>query len=199
MDDILRDYVECKSVTLMGRVRYAILDKNKLQDLRARFSRFTNTFQHMLILLNTEAHDVQIRNDGISHAKLDAIIHEQKKGAQDRLVDAQENKKSRQKLEKVLKILEERPIAQANSVTVQDPNQVLEQLETELKKIGYSSDKAKAARDRATQELSGKSRPSLIGIPPIGSNLGPQEIRPIQIPAAEECRILCVDRTHGSE
>ena len=199
MDNILLDYVECKSVTLMGRVRYAILDKNKLQDLKAKFSRFTKTFQHMLILLNTEAHDVQIRNDGISHAKLDAIILEQKKGAEGRLIDAQENEESRRKLDKVLKILEERPSAQASSVTVQDPNQVLEQLETELKKIGYSSDMAKAARDSATQELSGQPRPSRIRIPPTSTTVRPQNTGPIQIPAADECRILCVDGSHGSE
>ena len=199
MDDILRDFVEYKSVTLMGRMRYAILDKNKLQDLKAKFSRFTQTFQNMLILLNTEAHDVQLRNDEISQGKLDDIILEQKKGAEGRLIDAQQNKESRQKIEKVLKILEERPVAQASSVTVQDPNQALEQLETELKKLGVPSDKAKAVREKATQELSGQPRPSWIGIPPTSSTAEPQNIRPLQIPAADECRILCVDGSYGSE
>ena len=199
MDDILRDFVEYKSITLMGRMRYAILDKNKLQDLKAKFSRFTQTFQYMLILLNTEAHDVQLRNDEISQEKLDDIILEQKKEAEGRLIDAQENKESLQKIEKVLKILEERPLAQASSVTVQDPNQALEQLETELKKLGVPSNKAKAVRDKATQELSGQPRPSWMGIPPMSSTAKPQNIRPLQIPAADECRILCVDSSHGSE
>ena len=225
MDDVLRDYVECKSVTIMGRMRYAVLDKNKLQGLKAKFSRFTETFQHMLVLLNTEAHDLQLRNDGISHAKLDAIILEQKKEAEDRLVDAQENKETRQKIEKVLKILEKQPVAQASSVTIQDPNQVLEQLETELKKVGYSSEKAKAARNRATQELSGQSRSSWIGKPPTSSTARPQNtdecrkpptsttVRPqntdeckkpptsstVKPQNSDECRILCVDGSHGGE
>ena len=91
----------------MGRVRYAILDKNKLEDLKGKFSRFTKTFESMLSLLNMEAQDVQIQNDVVSQRKLDAIIHEQNKEAIRRHIEAQETKELRGKLEQVLEILKE--------------------------------------------------------------------------------------------
>ena len=199
MDDILQDFSERKSITLMGRVRYAILDKNKLQDLEGRFRRFSETFRSMLSLLDMKAHDILIRNDVIGQQKLDAILQDQSKAAVGRQLEAQEREETRQKIDRVLKILEERPVAQADSVTVLDQNQVLAQLETELKRLGISSEKAKAARLKATQELSRQPRPSLIGIPPMSPKVVPQMKKPMQFPAAHECRILCVDGTHGGE
>ena len=199
MDDILQDFSERKSITLMGRVRYAILDKNKLQDLQSRFRRFSETFKSMFSLLHTEAHDMQIRNDVISQQKLDAILQDQSKAAVGRQIEAQEREEAYQKIDRVLKILEERPVAQAGSVTVLDQTQVLAQLETELKRLGVSSEKAKAARLKATQELSRQPYPSLTSIPPMSPKVVPQMKKPMQVPTAHECRILCVDGAHGGE
>ena len=249
MDDILRDFAERKSITVAGRMRYAILDKNKLQHLKGKFSGCTKTFEQMLSLLNMEAHDVQIRNNVVSQGKLDDILHTQSKEAIDRQIEAQKGEKSRQTIEKVLKILEQRPIAYASSATIQDQTQVLDQLETELRRLGLPDDKAKAVRLKASQELSGQPLPnpflkvpddkakavqpeisqkpseqlrvsddkaktvqlkasqgfsgqpraspfSLTGINP---KVMPQTINPSQISAAGDCRILCVDGTHGSE
>ncbi|KAK0509501.1 hypothetical protein JMJ35_007895 [Cladonia borealis] len=153
MGDILQDFAERKSITVMGRVRYAILDKNKLEDLKGKFSRFTKTFESMLSLLNMEAHDVQIQNDVVSQRKLDAIIHEQSKEAVRRHVEAQETKEFHEKLEQVLEILKQRPFPQASPVTVRDQSQVLDQLETELKNLGVSSEKANAVRHKAVRSV----------------------------------------------
>ena len=74
MDDNLQDFSERKSNTLMGRVRYTILDKNKLQEFKGRFRRFSETFRSMLPFVEMKAHDILIRNDVIGQQKLDTIL-----------------------------------------------------------------------------------------------------------------------------
>ena len=199
MGDILQDFAERKSITVMGRVRYAILDKNKLEDLKGKFSRFTKTFESMLSLLNMEANDVHIQNNVVSQRKLDAIIHEKSKEAIRRHIEAQETKELRRKLEQVLEILKERPFPKANPVNVRDQNRVLDQLETQLKNLGVSSEKANAIRHKASEELLEQPRPSSIGILPFIPRFTPQNNNPLQTVVADECRILVVDGSHGDE
>lgn len=74
MKDILQDYVKRRNITVMDRIRYAILDMNKLPDFKNKFSKFTETMRNMLFLLNMEAHDVQIRNNVVIQRKLDKIL-----------------------------------------------------------------------------------------------------------------------------
>lgn len=146
MDDILQDFAERKSTTVMGRVRDAILERNKLQDLKGNFGRSTETFKDMLSLLDMEAHDIH-PNDVVSQQKLGALLHRQSKEAMERQNEAKENAKSRQRVEKVLEILEERQVARPGTVTVQNQNQVLIQLEA-------------GAQEAWSIERKGKGRPT---------------------------------------
>ena len=165
MDDVLRDLVNRKSITIMGIVRYAVLDKNKLQTLQAKFSRIITRFGHMLSLLAMKADDVHVRNGVASQEKLDTILSGQAQEVSLRQTKAEERKKDRQNVEKVLKLLEERPTRLESSGPKQTQAQILDQLEAELKKLGLSKEKAKTVRFKASQELQEQPRSSLLRHP----------------------------------
>ena len=156
LDVILNDYIDkSKNMGMIGKLRYAALDRNKLQSIESSLTKSRTNFSLMLDLLSLKAHEHHARNDNLSIQKLEAILNKQVEEAEMRKAETKAREKGDAKLEDILQILQERlPAPSSRENESISPSQVLDQLEKELRKVGLSREKAEAARLNAAQALS---------------------------------------------
>ena len=57
IESMMGDFINKSSVNILGRLRYAVLDKTRLNDLRRNLGDYRRNFGHMLDLINVEAHN----------------------------------------------------------------------------------------------------------------------------------------------
>lgn len=228
MNIILSDYIDkSKNMGIVGRVRYAVLDRNKLLCIQTNLIRSRTNFGLMLDLINMKAHEQHARSDRNSIAKLEAILTKQTKEAEARKAEAKSREIGDAKLEDILQILQERlPPANNREGGTASPLKVLDRFEIELQKAGLSRKKAEAARLNAAQALTEHTSvpmPSLLHPKPQLhekrriSDPSPQTGKDLRrspssrkasphiwgsggLPEkTKDYRILCVDGTHGSK
>ena len=219
MNLMLDDYIDkSKGMGVMGRVKYAVLDRDKLQNIQSHLTRSRTNFSLMLDLVNMKAQDQHARNGQAITKKLEAILDKQTKEADARRNEVKATEKGHAQLENILHILEERlPVATKSEV--ENQSQVLDQLEQELQRLGLPKEKAQAARFNAAQALKGNAPVQDTLHPnkpqnkrPTSSSPQPkQELRrsssarnpaahPPNLPEkTKHYRILCLDSIHGSE
>ena len=230
MNTILDDYIDkSKDMGVIGRVKFAVLDRNKLQSIQSNLTKSRTNFGLMLDLINMKAQDQHARNENAITKKLEAILDKQTKEADARKAEAKSREeKGDAQLESILQILEERlPAASRPETGEVSPDQVLNQLETELQRLGLSKEKAQAARSSAAQALTEnhnalpaptllhpkeesrdirrKSNPSPVVKQELhrsssARNPAVQSSSPQNLPEkTKQYRILCLDSTHGGE
>ena len=155
LDIILNDYIDkSRNMGIIGKLRYAVLDRNKLQSIESSLTKSRTNFSLMLDLLSLKAHEQHARNDNLSIQKLEAILNKQIEETEMRKAATKAREKGDAKLEDILQILQERLPASSNRESEStSPFQVLDQLEKELRKAGLSREKAEAARLNAAQAL----------------------------------------------
>jgi len=153
---VLDDYIDkSKNMGVIGRVRYAVLDRNKLQCIQSNLTKSRTNFGLMLDLINMKANEQHARNDRTGIERLEAILNKQIKEADARKAEARAREKGDAKLEDILQILQQRlPAASKQNDENVSRSQVLGQLEKELQKVGLSKEMAEAARYNAAQALS---------------------------------------------
>ena len=230
MNTILQDYIDkSDNMGVIGRVRYAVLDRNKLQSITASLMRSRTNFGSMLDLINLKAHEQHARSDLASQAMLKAILDRQIQEGEARKAEARaRGEKNDGKLEEILQILKERhPAPSKVSSEKLSQSQFLSQIETELQKLGLTKTKAKAVRHDVAKALS-ESEPPVPMPTLLYPKEEPREKRRISDPFPQTnpemhrshsaqngvshvtnlgstpkktgvCRILCVDSTHGSK
>ena len=156
MNVILNDYIDkSKNMGMIGRVRYAVMDRNRLQCIQSNLMKSRTNFGLMLDLINMKAQDEHARTDHLVMEKMSAILDKQIKEVEARKIEAKAREKGDVKLDNILQILEDRlsPATQFQDKGVTQ-SQVLDQLEKELRKVGLSQEKAQVARLNAAQALS---------------------------------------------
>ena len=229
MNTILQDYIDrSKDMGVMGRVRFAVMDHNKLQSVQADLARSRTTFGLMLDLINMRAHEQHARNDRAAFEKLKDILDKQIREADARKAEAKVMEVVNAKVGEIHKMLEAGlPVATSNKSPSGQPSDLLDQLEKDLRRVGLSEEKARAARRNAAQALSGEHesarKPSLLtpkkdsrekrrssdptprvertsGRQLSGRPLSPSLSKAVNLPqTTKDYRILCVDSTHGSK
>ena len=73
MSDILSDFVSEPRVTILGRVRYAVLDKSRIKSIQITLAQIRKDFAFMLNFFNMKAIDEQLRNGSQSIDLLNSI------------------------------------------------------------------------------------------------------------------------------
>lgn len=137
----------------MGRVRYAVLERNRLQSIQANFVEFRDSFILMMNFVNTKANDQHFRNSSAGMDLLNEIHKKQIRDAKTRRMEAQDREKIDAKLEEILTILQKPIPSSVPNAEFDQPAQILDRLKNELIKSGLPEDKAQAAQRSAAQAL----------------------------------------------
>lgn len=212
MDVIVHSFIGSNNVTFKDRVQFATVDKGRIQDLQAQFRKAEALFDSMLLLVNSKAVDIMIHNDKAILQKFneiaqkqEAVLKEQKKLSNGQKGQNETREKERENLSRSIDNALETvagmnsPLSKPGLVEKKTLSTILDQFESELRKNGLATKKAKAMRLKASENLEEKS--SKLGAvdtdeSPIRTygNLGPS-----QCDIREQCRIMCVDSSHGSK
>ena len=229
MNVILTDYIDkSKNMSALGRVRYAVLDRNKLQTIQSHLTKSRTNLALMLDLISLKAHEQHDVTSRAGMRKLEAILTKQSIEADARRAEAKARERGDGKLDQIFKLLQDRhPTNARQQDDLISPSQMLDHLKERLRGLGLSKDKAKAARLSAAQALSDASNPSsnppLRDPKPRMGSVGEAPDRPKMPGSATKkpsstpnidlrakhgaslaaktkgYRILCVDDTHGGK
>ena len=190
--DILKRYDQRDRVSMMERLKYASLDKSRLEDLQSKFSQSKAKIGDMLKLSNVNANDVQIR-------KVDQILEKQDLESQARKTERCERQEDSQQILAAINRLTDHLSTSSISATQRTREQIIDSFESELRNEGLLEDKAKGVLLRAREELlettSGSS--SLSPLANLAQNTQHQGILPVEahptqpsIPQPQESRSL---------
>ena len=144
--DILKRYDQRDRVSMLERLKYASLDKSRLEDLRSKFSQSKEKIGDMLKLSNVNANDVQIR-------KVDQILEKQDLESQARKTERCERQEDSQQILAAINKLNDRLSTSSISATQRTREQIINSFESELRIEGLLEDKAKGVLLRAREEL----------------------------------------------
>ncbi len=155
---ILADYIDHTSMGMLGRLRYAIKDRCKLEDLRSNLTKSRTNFGLMLDLVNLKAHEQHAEDGRVSGKKLDEILNKQDGEAKARKGEAKTRAKNDANVDEILRILQQCfPEAAACSLASEgggnQTNEILDKLKKEMVSAGSSSKKAHAACKSAAEGL----------------------------------------------
>lgn len=155
---VLADYIDHTSIGMVGRLRYAVKDRCKLEDLRANLTKSRTNFGLMLDLVTLEAHEKHARDGRVSRKKLYEILDKQDREAKARKGEAKTRAKSDAKVDEILRILQQCfPEAAACSLAGEgegnQTNEILDKLKKEMVSAGSSGKKAHAACKSAAEGL----------------------------------------------
>ena len=212
MDVIVHNFFGTDNVTFKDRVKFATVDKGRIQDLQAQFRKAEALFESMLLLVNLKAADVMIHNDKTMLQKMneiaqkqEAILEEQKKLSNGQREQNKAREKERknlsQSIDDALKTVVDvkSPLSKPGLVEKKTLSTGLDQFESELRRNGLATKKAKAMRLKASEDLEEKS-PSLGAVNTEESPIRTfRDLGPSQCDVREYCRIICVDGSHGSK
>lgn len=165
---ILADYIDHANMGMVGRLRYAVINRSKLHGICSNLTKTRINFGLMLDLVNMKVPGQHTRDGRELGKKSDAILDKQDREAGARKVEGKAQERSDAKLEQILDILQQyfpeavdtRPMTEEDEGA--QTNEILERLEKELVRAGLSRTKACAARKSAaeglaTHELAAKS------------------------------------------
>ena len=173
--DILKRYDQRDRVSMLERLKYASLDKSRLEDLQSKFSQSKEKIDDMLKLSNVNANDVQIR-------KVDQILEKQDLESQARKTERCERQEDSQQILAAINKLNDRLSTSSISATQRTREQIIDSFESELRNEGLLEDKAKGVLLRAREELlesTSKSR-SLSPWAKLAQNTQHQGIPPVE-------------------
>ncbi len=159
MNGILAEYIDHSNMGMLGRLRYAVVDRSKLQGIRSNLTKSRTTLGLMLDLVNLKAHEQHARDGRVSGKKLDEILNKQNREAGTRKVEAKTRERSDAKLERILGILQQCFPEAADTCSMTEiyegdqTDEILNKFEKELVKAGSSRNKARAARKSAAGAL----------------------------------------------
>ena len=144
--DILKRYDQRDRVSMLERLKYASLDKSRLEDLRSKFNQSKAKIDDMLKLSNVNANDVQIR-------KVDQILEKQDLESQARKTERCERQEDSQQILAAINRLTDLLSTSSISATQRTREQIIDSFESELRNQGLLEDKAKGVLLRAREEL----------------------------------------------
>ena len=144
--DILKRYDQRDRVSMLERLKYASLDKSRLEDLQSKFSQSKAKIGDMLKLSNVNANDVQIR-------KVDQILEKQDLESQARKTERCERQEDSQQILAAINRLTDLLSTSSISATQRTREQIVDSFESELRNEGLLEDKAKGVLLRAREEL----------------------------------------------
>lgn len=155
---LLADYIDQADMGMVGRLRYAVINRNKLQGICSIITKIGMNFGLMLDLVNTKAPNPHAQ-DGVSGKKSDEILDKQSRQAGARKVEANTQNSSDAKLEQILEILQQYfPKAVDTFPTTEEAeraqtNKILKKIEKELVRAGVSKNKARVAFQSVAEGL----------------------------------------------
>lgn len=106
IESMMGDFINKSSVNVLGRLRYAVLDKTRLNDLRKNLGDYRRNFGHMLDLINVEAHNQNKAVDQEVFRKLDGIAEAQRREERQRKADEIKQEEMRRGVEEILKLVQ---------------------------------------------------------------------------------------------
>jgi hypothetical protein len=188
----LRDF--SNKVTIKGRLQYAVIDKNKLKNLRAGFAVHRGSISAMVDTIHGTVEKDQI-------LKLDQISKRQIEENDAR------RKETREILNRILNLL----LSETTKGSL-DTIEVLRQVEEELVLKGTSRERAREQLlpvSKALLQESGTaierlasvstSQRSVLGLLPASVQSPPTLFGSKEQPSTEDLRILCVDDSNGGK
>ena len=173
--DILKRYHQRDRVSMLERLKYASLDKSRLEDLQSKFSQSKEKIGDMLKLSNMNANDVQIR-------KVDQILEKQDLESQARKTERCERQEDSQLILAAINRLNDLLSTSGISATHRTQEQIIDSFESELRNEGLLEDKAKGVLLRAREELLETTSVSSSSSPlaNLAHNTHHQEIPPVE-------------------
>ena len=180
--DILKRYHQRDRVSMLERLKYASLDKSRLEDLQSKFSQSKEKIGDMLKLSNVNANDVQIR-------KVDQILEKQDLESQARKTERCERQEESQQILAAINRLTDRLSTSSISATQRTQEQIIGSFESELRNEGLLEEKAKRVLLRAREELLETTSESSSSSPSanLAHNTHHQEIPPVEAHPSQRC------------
>lgn len=180
--DILKRYHQRDRVSMLERLKYASLDKSRLEDLQSKFSQSKVKIGDMLKLSNVNANDAQIR-------KVDQILEKQDLESQARKTERCERQEDSQQILAAINRLTDLLSTSSISATQRTQEQIIDSFESELRNEKLLEEKAKGVLLRARKELLETTSESSSSSPwaNLAHNTHHQGIPPVEAHPSQRC------------